>query len=1560
MTVEELIANVFNDERKFNRVMKEIIQLTSLPEEMYDVQINKTSLGLKIKIGVKPVALSKYGLKNFNEGKTVNFDILLNENFPYEAPKIFCMTRFVQPSLMDSRDLLEDILQKPYVSSVLLDDIVQQIPDLIKDIKSQITDYDFLIQLGDYYIGDDYSLADFESYPNTFLFNAVEIIQKSKQFERILVVTESNLLSFQADFQNPYNNQVSRLVNFYSLSLFEEIKEEKIFGKDVIIIKWQNDHKKQSSQFSEVIFQISEREKFLQKFQAQLQLVGKVKQHRQNKQGFNLEDVTAKQYDNMDIDQIVENIQILENQLEVELDVNSITTLINLYGKAIEYLSAKGDEQFKFFMDRMQDFLSKEDIQAVLQYDRDDKNKDKSRQKLKQGDDIENKKQNNTNLQSQDNTHSVFDDYDEVQGNQQKVQQFTFVNQAINFADKKRVNVLTQIYQINQENLSLVLGSGLCNLKDFYLQFKRKHNQKDLLWIIKTVISHQKLLLQVQDDFIMQILPQNFVFEEIEGEYRKYQIKLVDLNFIHQNEFVNKAYFSDDFIEKLKQGENLTHEDKIKQFIFSLGRSIQRLIMNSQNDQKDQQKFLKKNIIQFLEESEFKDTYEYLFYFLKKILIKQQYSSIQQLEDDLFNHKQISQEQIQNENEEIQQNYQKQQVQENEENQQKQEENSEDEKDDSEEFEDKKQEKQRNGKEENHEIKQEGNKSDKKKPKRTRKSKKSKKLQLSKEDKSKEKEVKNKEVQDNSNEKEQQENEKEQKNEDQQQKQEQDNEEQKQEKQNQEKDEEQNQKQENQDKELEKQNKEEGEQENKNQIQNQEQNQDKELENQNQNQEIKNQEQEQQEEIDREEYNKLKNEVIDQKFFGDENGVINQVFQHSIKSLLKKLFDQEMEIDDIEDIKRKYKIQHEHILEGFVYNIYPFFQHIELCQQKNDLKTLIQELDTQFNKNESKSEDLLGLEDEEQDNDEELGKGRVSENLKKGIKLIIELFKNKNPNVDELRNLLQDFDLKEINKIERNESDLLALILILQFIILTELGFENLGIELVEAILQEIQEGKIKIFNEIQESNFHFILGYLYYQQRDQKSLIHFKKSYMIRCQVYGKTSVFSLGALQFIAISLNNNQQNDISISLFSYIINNLQTLERKQQTAIQILKSMIAYSKLLFNSDKKQEAFQIAEQTVQMFKDRYSQNTVQNQIYLVEIYQLFANLYLYNNEVDKAKIYFQKINDVFQTQFKDLHPYKAAIYYQIGTIYVGLENLEVGLQQLSEALNLRTKIYGENHKSVVQSYMQIGYTYYNIGDLNQAIKYFQKSQQIQESLDKNSIDLLTIYEMIQKCLIKTNQTNLTWETIQNQQDIFEKFKNSKQNQYLRFLDRKVKCLEIMKQDVEVIKIQQQIVDIMKQQFDDIKQKENKDFNLYYAQKIVQLSLKLEKDPEQLEKAIDQQQEAIDIVKKFLGEDNMQLVKLYRVISKNLVQVGKAEESVQFIIEGLQILQEKNVQDDEILVLIKDLAFICKTLMEQDQIEVAFQINEVINNHLLVLFGEDSPVLEVANQMISSTFNQE
>lgn len=84
----------------------------------------------------------------------IGFSIQLSKEYPFKPPKVLCTTNFCFPSLSDGRDYIEDILEKPYISSITLDKLVNMLPGFIKKIMSKIEDFTFLNELGDYVCED--------------------------------------------------------------------------------------------------------------------------------------------------------------------------------------------------------------------------------------------------------------------------------------------------------------------------------------------------------------------------------------------------------------------------------------------------------------------------------------------------------------------------------------------------------------------------------------------------------------------------------------------------------------------------------------------------------------------------------------------------------------------------------------------------------------------------------------------------------------------------------------------------------------------------------------------------------------------------------------------------------------------------------------------------------------------------------------------------------------------------------------------------------------------------------------------------------------------------------------------------------------------------------------------------------------------------------------------------------------------------------------------------------------------------------------------------------------
>lgn len=84
-------------------------------------------------------------------------------------------------------------------------------------------------------------------------------------------------------------------------------------------------------------------------------------------QDLSLEEVTAKSYENVDIEELLEDITILESRLETDISVEVINLLMTFYQKTIEYLSAFNDPAFEDFVARLHSLLQRKDVQVILQ-----------------------------------------------------------------------------------------------------------------------------------------------------------------------------------------------------------------------------------------------------------------------------------------------------------------------------------------------------------------------------------------------------------------------------------------------------------------------------------------------------------------------------------------------------------------------------------------------------------------------------------------------------------------------------------------------------------------------------------------------------------------------------------------------------------------------------------------------------------------------------------------------------------------------------------------------------------------------------------------------------------------------------------------------------------------------------------------------------------------------------------------------------------------------------------------------------------------------------------------
>lgn len=78
-------------------------------------------------------------------------------------------------------------------------------------------------------------------------------------------------------------------------------------------------------------------------------------------------DVSKEAIARMDIKLILKHIEDYEKSIEEgNKTAKTIQTLVTLYQKGIEYYSAVEDSMFTYLLNKMQDLLKEEDVQAIL------------------------------------------------------------------------------------------------------------------------------------------------------------------------------------------------------------------------------------------------------------------------------------------------------------------------------------------------------------------------------------------------------------------------------------------------------------------------------------------------------------------------------------------------------------------------------------------------------------------------------------------------------------------------------------------------------------------------------------------------------------------------------------------------------------------------------------------------------------------------------------------------------------------------------------------------------------------------------------------------------------------------------------------------------------------------------------------------------------------------------------------------------------------------------------------------------------------------------------------
>ena len=354
MNLSEEIENQLNE---LSGIDKRIIIESQL--------INNSQLLLSITIDK-----SLINFQQFQPLDVVRFVLLLKPTYPKIPPLLYCITRFCIPELCDGRDFLEDALQMKWdPESCFLKLIISQIPSFIERYLSYYNNNDGIgdrKMFGKYYLDSIYELTIIKYIPYLYFDVISEVVGNDgtniNLEDRKMLITDNFVLLFCN--KSLYELDQLRLIFIGPITSLIHIRQ---FIKDgIVLLKWMVRGKEIANNN---IFQMELRTPDgdyivdtlidnLSKRSIQFKVTNKI--------GSNIKREGSVPM--IEINLVEEEIKHLENKINNKEDITkeSISVLVNLYEKAIQYYSALNDMRFEVYIKKLHNIYSNNEYTSLL------------------------------------------------------------------------------------------------------------------------------------------------------------------------------------------------------------------------------------------------------------------------------------------------------------------------------------------------------------------------------------------------------------------------------------------------------------------------------------------------------------------------------------------------------------------------------------------------------------------------------------------------------------------------------------------------------------------------------------------------------------------------------------------------------------------------------------------------------------------------------------------------------------------------------------------------------------------------------------------------------------------------------------------------------------------------------------------------------------------------------------------------------------------------------------------------------------------------------------------
>lgn len=296
----------------------------------------------------------------------IEFLLYIQCNFPFNPPRLFCLTPFAFPSICDGRDMLEAVLNNQWTHQTKLIDIVNAIPNFIIHYINALKSKEISL-VGNYYLDNKYDMALMESLPVYFekVKEKIQMSGKETEITRYVMISDIFFLLFENDnIMDIWNRNTVRLAFWSNLRALKTIK--KIVNGDSCELIWRtkNDNSYNMKLKTEKTQQI-------------VDLIMK------NLKQFGIDYTVTKSIlgpktgiiPAIDIEMVEKQVIEIEEKIISDKSSEQLLFLMTLYEKAIEYYSATNNPRYQLFTKKIQEIMAQPEYNQLLEVKEEGKEK---------------------------------------------------------------------------------------------------------------------------------------------------------------------------------------------------------------------------------------------------------------------------------------------------------------------------------------------------------------------------------------------------------------------------------------------------------------------------------------------------------------------------------------------------------------------------------------------------------------------------------------------------------------------------------------------------------------------------------------------------------------------------------------------------------------------------------------------------------------------------------------------------------------------------------------------------------------------------------------------------------------------------------------------------------------------------------------------------------------------------------------------------------------------------------------------------------------------------------